>query len=112
MQYLLCTFAKQKLQQEVAGCQKGISKENEVGSRLVELLGGAACTEVKDTMQQDGENVDSVAEKVKAEVEKVQLQRHRSMEVSSSNSSFSGLYILTLSFCYTGKFPLCVDDLC
>lgn len=84
------TITKQKLQQQVEGCQKGIAKENQVGSRLVELLGGAACTEVKDTMQQDGENVGSVTEKVKAEVEKVQLQRHRSMEVSS-NSSLSCL---------------------
>lgn len=76
----------------------------------MELLGGAACTEVKDTMQQDRENVSSAAEKVKAEVEKVQLQRHRSMEVSNYNFIVC-LYIVTLSLYFTDNCPLCVDSL-
>lgn len=53
----------------------------------MELLGGVACTEVKEIMQQDKQQSESVAEKVKTELERIQLQRQKSVEVGVLNKN-------------------------
>lgn len=53
----------------------------------MEFLGGVACTEVKEIMQQDEQQSESVAEKIKTELERIHLQRHKSVEVGIKNKN-------------------------
>ena len=67
----------------MSDCYGALAQQNEDGSRLREIVGGDAAGEIRDRVAESNRLITSVGEKVKAEAERVKLQRHRSLEVSS-----------------------------
>jgi hypothetical protein len=70
----------QNLQQRLSECHNAIAIQNEDGGRLSNLVGDGA-SKVKELVDQGSQMINVLSEKVKAEAERVKLQRHKSLEV-------------------------------
>lgn len=93
----------QDLQRRLSECQNVISSQSEDGSRLSSLIGDGA-NKVKDLVDQGSQMINVLNEKVKAEAERVKLQRHKSLEVLIA--SFNSSYVI----CLCAKLDQILDD--
>ena len=71
----------QELSERLSQCADAMSAQNQDGGRLSELVGTEAASKLKDMVADNNQVVSSFEDRVRVEVERIKLQRQKSLEV-------------------------------